>query len=268
MPSDKDRKIYLSVGAVLLFTVVLHYIGWLLPVEQAIQGSVLPILGRVHGFSVEIGNNYQFFKDRNEFISAYQTCLKNTEKNDVLSAEVKQLTDENTELRSQLNYLSKSTSTQHILANVVGREILSTEQTVIIDRGADDGIKVGDPVIVESGVLVGKIVKSDPKVSVARLLNDNTSRIGATVLNHDKSLGVVEGGFGISLKMNLIPRDEIVLVGDQVISSGLETSTPRGLLIGSVAEVENEPYKPFQQAVISPATDLSKLTAVSVLLTK
>ena len=41
---------------------------------------------------------------------------------------------------------------------------------------------------------------------------------------------------------------------------------PYGLLIGTVAVVENEAYKPFQQAVLNPATDLSHLTLVTVLI--
>ena len=53
---------------------------------------------------------------------------------------------------------------------------------------------------------------------------------------------------------------------DQIITSGLEQSIPRGLLIGEVAVAENEAYQPFQQAVLTTATDLSKLTIVSVLL--
>jgi len=78
----------------------------------------------------------------------------------------------------------------------------------------------------------------------------------------------VEGGYGISLRMNLIPRDEAVRIGDQVVSSGLEKNIPRGLLIGTVAVIENEPYKPFQQAILNSVADLSKLTVVGALLTR
>lgn len=263
----KDQKIYLSIGVVFIFTIVLHFFRVLRPIEDGVRNITVPILGRVHGISINVGNNYQFFKNRSDFIAAYEECSAGAQKNDILISNVKMLTDENIELKKQLHYFDKKTI-NHVLANVVGREILSTEQSVIIDRGAKDGISIDDPVIVQDGILVGKVAKVNDTISVVRLLNDNTSRVGATILNKDKSLGVVEGGFGISLKMSLIPRDETILVGDQIVASGLETSTPRGLLVGSVAEIENEPYKPFQQAIITPATDLSKLTVVSVLLTK
>jgi rod shape-determining protein MreC len=65
--------------------------------------------------------------------------------------------------------------------------------------------------------------------------------------------------------MNFIPRNETVLVGDKIVTSGLEKTFPRGLLIGEVAVAENEAYQPFQQAVLTAAADLSKLSIVSVL---
>jgi rod shape-determining protein MreC len=101
-----------------------------------------------------------------------------------------------------------------------------------------------------------------------RLLNDNSSKIGATILNTDRSLGVVEGGYGLSVKMNFIPRNEIVKVGDIIVTSGLEAGMPRGLLIGSVTAIENETYRPFQAALLLPGTDLSKLSIVSILIAK
>lgn len=267
MISGKTRKIYLAVGAVFVLILILHYLGWSQKFETEVRNLTVPILGGAHGLSIQMGDNYQFFKNRDDFIKAYNECNTDAEKNQLLSSQITQLSAENSELRTQLNYFEKK-SIDHLLADVVGREIIGTDQTIIIDRGFRDGIRLSDPVVVEDGILIGKIIKTDETISIVRLLNDNSSRIGATILNRDKSLGVVEGGFGISLRMSLIPRDEVVLVNDQIISSGLETSTPRGLLIGNVAEIENEPYKPFQQAVITPATDFSKLTEVSVLLTQ
>ena len=266
MTSQKTRKTYLAVGVVLALVIVLHFLGWLSRYETWIKKLTVPVLGDVHGLSIQMGNNYQFFKNRSDFIKAYNECSIDAEKYKLLTSENSQLTVENSELRTQLNYFQKK-QIRHVLAYVIGREILGTDQTVIIDRGLGDGIMINDPVVVDEGILIGKIIKTDDMISIVRLLNDNSSRIGSTILNRDRSLGVVEGGFGISLKMSLIPRDEVVLVNDQIVTSGLETTTPRGLLIGSIAEVENEPYKPFQQAIITPATDFSKLTAVSVLLT-
>jgi rod shape-determining protein MreC len=265
MPVSNERKIYLSIGAVFLLLVALHYFGILKNAENKIRNLITPVLFSVNSVNIKIGDNYQYFKSRDEFIKAFEAAQLDKEKLGVLTADLKRFTDENIELRKQLNYLQK-TSVTHLLANVVGKELISTDQIIMIDRGSDDGVVVNDPVISGGGILVGKISKVEKTLAFVRLLNDNSSRVGATILNHDQSLGVIEGGFGISLKMNLIPRDEVILVNDQVITSGLEGGTPRGLLIGSIAEVENEPYKPFQQAVVTPATNYEKLSVLSVLM--
>lgn len=264
--STKEQKTYLAVGSVFLLVIIFHYLGWLQFAETGVQNLTAPLLEKMNGFSVQVGNDFRFFKNRSEFIASYQQCSADNENNSVNEANIKLLTDQNQELEKQLGYF-KTSPVKHLLAEVIGNEILTTEQTIIIDKGDADGVKQNDPVIVGNGIIIGKIIKVAKNISIVRLLNDNQSRVGATILNHDKSIGVIEGGYGISLKMSLIPRDEVIMVGDQVVSSGLEANTPRGLLIGTVAEVENEPYKPFQQAVITPNANLGKLSSVSVLLT-
>jgi rod shape-determining protein MreC len=66
--------------------------------------------------------------------------------------------------------------------------------------------------------------------------------------------------------MQFVPRNEIIHIDDQIITSGLEKGIPRGLLIGRVAEVENEAYQGFQKITLVPATDLAKLNLVTVLI--
>src|SRR3989339_344017 len=151
---------------------------------------------------------------------------------------------------------------------IVAKNLDTADQIVILNRGANDGIKIDSPVTSGDGILVGKIIKVEDNISFARVLSDNQSKIAATILNSDHSLGIIEGGFGLSIKMNFIPRNENIITGDQIITSGLELGMPRGLTIGKVAAIENESYQPFQQAVITPAVDYEKINFVGVLITK
>lgn len=265
MPYPKRNRTYIGLVVVFVLLLVLHGIGLLSPLEGGLRYLMMPLLGDVHGVSVELGDNYQFFKNKEEFINSYRQCIGNTERQTTLTADLKRLQDENVELKKQLGYFEKNKN-DFVTARVAGKEITSIEQTIVIDRGSNSLIKIGYPVVVGNGILVGKTVKVEPDFSVVRLINDNQSRVAATVLNADRSLGVVEGGFGISLQMNLIPRDEIVQIADYVITSGLETNMPKGLVLGSVASIENEAYKPFQKAILTPGTDLDKLILVSVII--
>ncbi len=257
------KNIFIAVFVVGLL-LVLHYVGLLRTPEEWLRLLLLKPLSDLQGLNVQVADQYRFFKDKKEFFDSYNTCQNQLAKVQITDAQTKLLTQENEQLRKILSFerREKTTST---LAYVIGKEINVVDQVLIIDKGEKEGIRVGQPVVAGDGVLVGVINHTTPNTAMFRLISDNQSRIASTVLSRDHSIGVVEGGYGISLRMTLIPRDEIILVGDEVVSSGLEQNIPRGLMIGSVTAVENEPYQPFQQAIITPTLNLNKLTVVGIL---
>ncbi len=242
-----------------------HYLGWLNPVEYGAQALIIPIATKINNWRISSQDSYNSFFNQKTVVEQYNKCLSKNQDLEVADAILKDLEKENAEIRKQLNFFHRQNFTA-VAANIVGQNSDSVEKMVIIDAGDAAGIKLGQPVISGDGILVGTIAKVEKDISMVRLINDNQSKIAATILNKDGSLGVVEGGYGLSVRMNFIPRNEDVLIGDKIITSGLEETIPRGLLIGEVAVAENEAYQPFQQAVLTTATDLSKLTVVSVLL--
>lgn len=243
-----------------------NLLGWLDFLKNGLRKIFIPIFTKTNEISVQMGEEYAFFKDRQSFFNAYHECGQTKQQMDLDAAKVKILEEENLALKEVLKF-KQETGYQIATARVIGKNIESTEQTILIDKGAEAGLKIDQPVIANNGILVGKTVKVESGMSIVRLINDNRSKVAATILNSERSIGVVEGGYGLSIKMNFIPRNETVMIGDQVITSGLEENMPRGLLIGAVTAIENETYQPFQDAVLSPGIDLSKLTVVSVLLT-
>ncbi len=256
-----NYRILIAVVAILL---AMHFIGPLRSIEDFLRSLFLPATASIYKFSVKTGDNWRFFKNRQEFFDDYNSCYNKLGQSEFLSSQAKILENENIELRKQLDFAVK-TARRLMPADVVGKNIDNIEKTIIINRGDQDGIKIGQAVIAGDGILVGKITKVNFGTSLVRLLNDGQSKVAATILNKDHSLGVLEGGYGLSYRRNFIPRNEVVLVGDMVISSGMEAGMPRNLFLGTVAVVENEAYKPFQQAVISPVIDVTKVTVVSVI---
>jgi len=265
MLNIRGKKTYVVLGAILVLLVFLNYVGWLDFLKTRLRSVFLPLFTQSNNISVDVGNNFEFFKDKKTFFDAYRQCRTDLENKSIEESKIKLLEEENSLLKEALKFKESTTATS-VIARVVGKNIEQTDQTILIDKGTESGVKVEQPVIVGNGILVGKIVKAEAGLSVVRLLNDNSSKVGATILNTDRSLGVVEGGYGLSVKMNFIPRNEIVKVGDIIVTSGLEAGMPRGLLIGSVTAIENETYRPFQAALLLPGTDLSKLSIVSILI--
>jgi len=182
------------------------------------------------------------------------------------TAENKLYKEENEELRKQLDFFSKN-DYKHVGAEVIGRTVDPLSTVITINRGKRDGIMPSNPVIVGNGVLVGSVIETFDSVSYVRLLTDNQSKVGATLLNESRTIGLVEGGYDIGVQMDFIPQNEVVSPGDIVVTSGLTENMPRGLMIGKVEFVEKQPLEPFQQAVLNPIADLSYITTVSVLIT-
>jgi|SRR3989339_170296 len=249
------KKTYFLVIGVFFLVLFLHYLGTLNYLENKIRNTFVlalkPITARI-----------QQNKTTDICIDVTSSTIS-----DEIVIKNKILEQENFELKNQLNF-KKNTTTTIITAEIVAKNLDTADQIVILNRGANDGIKIDSPVTSGDGILVGKIIKVEDNISFARVLSDNQSKIAATILNSDHSLGIIEGGFGLSIKMNFIPRNENIITGDQIITSGLELGMPRGLTIGKVAAIENESYQPFQQAVITPAVDYEKINFVGVLITK
>ncbi len=257
-------KNYFFLFFLLILMVALHFLGWLRFIEFPVQSIIVPISTTITKWRISTQDSLSFLTDKDRIVEGYNACRAENQNLEAENGRLKNLEAENEELRSQLNFFNQRTFSK-ITAEVVGRNTDSLEKMIIINIGEQSDIKPGQPVIAGSGLLVGVVAKVEKNFSMVRLINDNQSKIAATILNKDKSLGVVEGGYGLSIKMNFIPRNETVLIGDKIITSGLEKTIPRGLLIGEVAVAENEAYQPFQQAVLTSAADLSKITVVSVL---
>jgi len=259
-------KTLISITIVIILTIVFHFAGWLSPVENFLHSLVKPGSELMYSISVsENSEDVELFSNNKKLIQAYKDLKTELLENKINLAELQLLQEENQELKKQLNFV-ESNKYLSVGVNVIGKNTEPTGNTLIVDRGKKDNIELGNIVITEKGVLVGKITSVDDHFSIVRLINDNQSKIAGTIINQEKSIGLVEGGYGISVHMNFVPQNEILTVGDTVVTSGLEEGIPRGLLIGKIEAIEKEAYQPFQKAVISPFVNLEKIILASIII--
>ncbi len=260
-------KTLISILVIIGFTIGFHFLGWLRPVENSLRSIIEPGSKLLYNISIKLKENNLPFRSADEFIAQYKKLDAEVEEYKQKATQFDRLREENYDLREQLKFFASSTA-DHLGAEVIGKNIEPLANTIVLSRGEKDGVKVGDPIIVNNGILVGKIFRVENDISIARLINDHQSKVASTVLNQNKSIGLVEGGYGISVRMNFIPQNEIIAPGDVVITSGLEEQIPRGLIIGTVQTVEKEAYEPFQKAVLTPGVDLDKIFMASILIHK
>ncbi|PIR04133.1 MAG: rod shape-determining protein MreC [Candidatus Magasanikbacteria bacterium CG11_big_fil_rev_8_21_14_0_20_39_34] len=262
---NKKLQFLLLFFVIILVTISLHYFGVLNFFENGIRRIINPVSTELYSVSMQINDNTVNFESIEDLQSAYKDLLTRQQDYDLINTQLGLLKNENEQLKQQLNFLQK-TDYKYKSAQVIGLNVEPVGNTMLINLGRNQGIEVGQPVIAGGGYLIGKIARVEDNQSVLRLIYDNQSAIAATVLNTEKSMGVVEGGFGLSVRMNLIPQNEVISVGDSVITSGLEDQIPRGLIIGNIQATEKEPYKPFQRAILTPYPQIGNVHIVSVII--
>lgn len=159
---------------------------------------------------------------------------------------------------------------QTTAAAVIGRDSQEFRRLIILDKGTDDGISVGDVVIASGGALAGRVSEAGPNSASVVLLTDAESTVVGQLVSN-AATGEVVGQLGGVLVMNQIDSSEQVAIGDEVVTAGLVASGirspyPKGLLIGQVVEVMLDANDVVQTAFLQPTADLEKLEYVLVIL--
>ena len=151
-------------------------------------------------------------------------------------------------------------------AEVVGRDLNSWYEVIIIDRGIQDGVDKGMAVVSHMG-LVGHVLQAVSRWSKVLLITDFRSAVDA-LIQRGRQGGIVVGLTKNSCKMKYLSLNADIIPGDQVISSGLGGLYPKGLPIGRVMEVERKGQGFFKEAQISLNVDMNKLEEVLVVTRK
>lgn len=230
--------------------------------------SIKPLQSTVVDLFYRFTNNFKF-KNDSELELKVADLQNSLTDNMVDEATIKALEEENAKLRDLLNF-TETKNLNLMLANVIARQsfigINSQEQNLIIDKGVKDGIIEGLAVLSERGSVVGKVVEVKESSALVCLLNNRNCQIAVSILNRDKSLGLIEGEKGLSIKMNLIPQTEEVNVNDIVVSSGLDNLIPRGLSLGRIYQIEKKANDIWQSALIDPIINFDDLIIVAIVL--
>ena len=149
-----------------------------------------------------------------------------------------------------------------IVARVIGQESNNFLAYIMLDLGTVHGVEVGMPVVTDQG-LVGRISEVTDTTSKVLLITDASSAVNA-ILQSSRLNGVVRGNPGGDLIMDYIPQGEEYSVGEIVFTSGLGSRFPKGIPIGQVVEKRQRDIDVFQQAVVQPTVDFSRLELVMV----
>lgn len=170
---------------------------------------------------------------------------------------LKNLQQENKRLRKLLS-LEKKSSFSFIPAEVIGREKNVLSNSIIINKGSNDGIRKYYGVVAE-GNLIGKISEVARKTSKAVLLDDINFKITAKIRSTGE-IGMVKGSIEDNIcYMKYIPKESTVKKGDVVVTSSQNEYIPGEIGIGEIKGFVQSENEFFKKAIINVHTNLKSL---------
>src|SRR6202166_3813422 len=144
-----------------------------------------------------------------------------------------------------------------VIGNVMNIDLDAFRERVLVDKGAQDGVFVGQAVL-DSGGVFGQVARVGQLTAEVILVSDATHAIPVQVnRNGLRTVAVGTGDMG-RLKLPYLPTSADVIAGDLLVTSGLGGGFPAGYPVGTVAEVKRDPAQSPADVDVKPAAALDR----------
>ncbi len=264
MRSGSSRTLQsIFLALVIIGLIALALGGYLTPLSRLVLNPLV---------SAQTWISTRFQAVQNAF-NAPQDLVRLRQRNSELEAEVSRLQAEIIVLKQQVaetsilsalvDFARINPENRYVAAAVIGRDPSPFLKYVIINRGSDDGLRRGMPVVTQQG-LVGRVAAVTAGAARVQLIVDPASAINVR-LEPSRAQAVLFGNVTGELSLEMIPQSASVQAGDLVLTSGLGGNYPPGVLIGQIASVRRRETELFQNAVVQPVVDFSQLEILLVI---
>jgi rod shape-determining protein MreC len=229
---------------------------------RPLQGALASAADSVNGVFSAIGEIDKLRTD-NAALRAENERLQNE------NARLDGLRAENDEM-SALLQLQSGFDHATVAVRVIGRELLENRRIVTVDKGTDDGLALNDVVVVQGGALAGRITDIGPTFAKVTLVSDASSTVVGQLVDA-RAQGEIVGQAGDVLVMRNIDSaveigiDEEVFTAGIAVDGGIRSPYPKGLIVGSVVDVQRDANAVVQTAFLAPAANLDSFELALVI---
>ena len=265
-----SKYILLALSIICIVMMVLSYATTILdgPLETVAGYTVIPFQKGISYVGTALFN-------RSEDIKNLESLQKENEQlqsqvND-LTVKINNLTEDKYELaqlRQLLSLTERYNEYPTVGARVIGKDAGNWYSTFLIDKGSNDGLRVDMNVMSGNG-LVGIITLTGPNWATVRSIIDDESNLSAMVLNTSDNM-IVSGNLELYSKgsisfSNLNDENNVVVAGDQIVTSHISDKYLPGILIGYIDEIESDSNNLTKSGLLRPAVDFEHLDVVLVI---
>lgn len=241
------------------------------PYFQQVTSDMTAVLGRA--FSTPINAINRFFSNVNTLQDTFEENQRLKQEIDQIAeiqAEISTLKADNERLKEELDLQATLTDFTYLTGSVIARNPDMWIDQVIIDRGSSDGLEIGMSVMSNNG-LAGRVTDVNPtssKVTLLTTTDDTAVLTSAEIILEDETIFGVINGYDTNrnqLIMDQIIAESDIELGTDVVTSGMGGLVPRGLLVGTVAEVALDSHGLGQRVFIEPATNFKDIRYVTII---
>jgi rod shape-determining protein MreC len=168
----------------------------------------------------------------------------------------------NTRLQKLLDF-RENLDQPMLVARIVGKDPSLWFRTVIIDRGSNDGLAKGMPVVNSEGI-VGHVFAVSPNYSKVLLAIAPSSALDV-LLQKSRVRGILKGNGSLTFKLDYVLKTVDVQEGDQVVTAGFGGLFPTGMPVGVVSKVIRKRRGMFLDIEVKPAVDFLTLEELLII---
>ncbi|MBY6204114.1 rod shape-determining protein MreC [Halomonas denitrificans] len=205
----------------------------------------------------------EFWSRRGELVDRVRTLEREAVERQAALGELADLAIENRTLRSLLD-AGRRIDREYLAAELVSIDLDPFAHRILVKRGRGDGVAVGMPVIDDRGVL-GQV--EDVFAATARviLLTDPDHALPVQALPSGERTIAYGTGQVDRMRLNDLPMNTELEIGDLVVTSGLGGRFPAGLPVGRVVELDRPSGEPFARAGVEPLSAMDRNRLVLIL---
>jgi rod shape-determining protein MreC len=249
--------------ATLIFFLVLILI-LIYQFRDQIKNTAYFIFSPFQRFFLKINQNLSLFFETifeiKKLKKENEELKKEIEKLIVEKENLKELERENQELRKALGMgLEKEFELK--MVKFLGKDL--SGDIFLIDKGEKDGLKEGEVVILPEKILIGKIIKVYQNFSKVKVFTFKDFSFDVKI-GEITALAKGEGNF--KAKIEFIPKEKEIFVGDKVFTSALGRNFPEGILVGEIKDIKDSDISGYKEAKLKPYFEFKNLDYFFVIL--
>jgi len=251
-------KNIITVLVIVFVLILINVFGIFKSLEDTVSLASISVMRPFYVFGFNISQGWQRLMGSDELSQEVSNLRSQLASIQFDLVEMRVLQGENENLRALVGY-RKQVNDGLVSARLIAQRDLNRQIIMILDKGLSAGLASHDMVVDEYGRVLGRLSEVKEEISFLQLLTDPEFEMAAQ-LSGEGTVGTISGDLSIGLRLNLIPIESLLKLGDIVVSKQIPYAP-----IGIVREINLGDGELFKSAHLEPLVQVDKVIYVSVI---